>query len=231
MMRLGPEEMAIERSPAVRGENTRSKGGGSAILNPFPQAALTFDDGPDPVWTPLILNALSNADLCATFFVIAPLALAHPRIISSMLEDGHRVELHCVEHVRHTHRSRKDIHNDTDEALDMLRSLGVEPRLWRPPWGILAPWTEEIAAHFGLMLAPWSADTHDWRGDRADEMLRSVKPLLGPGCIVLMHDGLGPGSLRTGCEETVVLIDKLVEHLRSLGCQPAPLAPSTGGQV
>ncbi len=103
----------------------------------------------------------------------------------------------------------------------MLRSIGVEPRLWRPPWGVLAPWTEEIARDFGLRLAPWSADTHDWRGDTASEMLNGIEPLLGPGSIVLMHDGLGPGSLRSGCQETVALVEPLVALLRSMGCKPA----------
>lgn len=105
----------------------------------------------------------------------------------------------------------------------MLRSIGIEPRLWRPPWGVLAPWTEEVAGDFGLRLAPWSADTHDWRGDPASVMLNGIEPLLGPGSIVLMHDGLGPGSLRSGCQETVALVQPLVALLRSMGCEPAAM--------
>jgi hypothetical protein len=54
-------------------------------------------------------------------------------------------------------------------------------------------------------------------------MRRNVEPLLGPGEVVLMHDGIGPGALRTGCEETVALVEPLVACLRSLGCEPAPL--------
>lgn len=204
------------------------KGDGSTAPRTPLRAALTFDDGPDPVWTPRVLDALRRADVRATFFVIAPRALAHPHIVSSMLEAGHGVELHCTEHVRHTHRSREEVEADTREGLGMLRSFGIEPRLWRTPWGILAPWTEEVAGEFGLALAPWDADTHDWRGDGVSEMLGYVEPLLGPGSIVLMHDGLGPGSLRTGCEETVALVGELVARLRSMGCEPAPLVSSEG---
>jgi peptidoglycan/xylan/chitin deacetylase (PgdA/CDA1 family) len=189
-------------------------------------AALTFDDGPDPIWTPRVLEALERAGARATFFVVAPLALEHPHIVSAVLEAGHEIEFHCSEHIRHTRLSRREVEADTREGIQVLQSLGVEPSLWRPPWGILAPWTEEVAQSFGLRLAPWSADSHDWRGDTAVEMLRRVQPLLGPGSILLMHDAVGPGSLRIGCEETVALVEPLVGRLHSVGCEPIPLALS-----
>jgi peptidoglycan/xylan/chitin deacetylase (PgdA/CDA1 family) len=189
-------------------------------------AALTFDDGPDPVWTPRILETLREADATATFFVIAALALRYPRLIEATLESGHGVEFHCYEHLRHTRTPREKIETDTREGLRALRTLGIGPRLWRPPWGKLAPWTREVAGGFGLELANWTADTHDWRGDAASEVLRSIEPRLGRGAIVLMHDGLGPGATRTGCKETVALVGPLVTRLRSLGCEPAPLSPS-----
>jgi peptidoglycan-N-acetylglucosamine deacetylase len=195
-----------------------------------PWSALTFDDGPEPSWTSQILDALDYADARATFFVIASLALEHPHIVSAMLDAGHEVQFHCTEHARHTRRSRREIEADTREGLRALQSLGVEPRLWRPPWGIRAPWTEEIAESFGLQLAPWSADTKDWRGDAAPEMLRRIEPLLGPGSVVLMHDGLGPGVRRTGCRETVALVEPLVTRLRGLGFEPTPLAAAVEGQ-
>ena len=63
-------------------------------------------------------------------------------------------------------------------------------------------------------------------------MLRNVESLLGPGEVVLMHDGIGPGALRTGCEETVALVEPLVARLRSMGCEPAPLTlPNSPAQA
>ncbi len=225
--RLGPEEAFLMRSREVRGEvlGSGELGFDASRARPqaTPQPALTFDDGPDPLWTPPVLDALDRAGIRATFFVVAPLALKYPHLVSATLDAGHGVELHCVEHVRHTHRSRWEVEADTREGLRILRSLGVKPRLWRPPWGILAPWTKKVAEDFGLRLAPWSLDTHDWRGDPAPEMLRRAEPLLGPGSVVLMHDGLGPGARRGGCEETVALVGGLVALLRSMGCEPAPL--------
>jgi peptidoglycan-N-acetylglucosamine deacetylase len=164
---------------------------------------LTFDDGPDPVWTPAVLAALSGSSLRATFFVIASRAAEHPGIVAAIRSAGHAVELHCHEHVRHTEVDRAAIESDTERALTALADLGVRPSRWRTPWGAQAPWTEEIAAAHELELWGWDVDTHDWRGDGAETMLASVGPELHAGAIVLLHDGLGPGAQRQGCEETV----------------------------
>ena len=171
------------------------------------------------MWTPRILEALERVSARATFFVTAPLALGHAGLVEAALGAGHGVELHCVRHVRHTELSPREVEAEAREGLRALRSLGAEPRLWRPPWGAVAPWTWGIAAAHGLEIVGWTADTHDWRGDGAAEMLDNVGPLLRQGAVVLMHDGLGPGALREGCEETVKLVGDLVSRLRKLGCE------------
>ncbi len=191
-----------------------------------PRIFLTFDDGPDPEWTPRVLDALEEADARATFFVISPRAALHPDVIRRTLDLGHRVELHCADHIRHTERTQKEVERDTREGLEVLRSLGARPRLWRPPWGVLAPWTGEVAEQFGLELALWNVDTHDWRGDGAPEMLERISPELAPGSTVLMHDGIGPGARRSGCANTAELVGPLVGCIRSLGCEPATLGTS-----
>jgi peptidoglycan/xylan/chitin deacetylase (PgdA/CDA1 family) len=164
---------------------------------------LTFDDGPDPVWTPAVLAALSGSSLRATFFVIAPRAAAHPQLVAAIRAGGHAVELHCYEHVRHTDVDRAAIERDTQQALATLAGLGVHPRRWRTPGGVHAPWTEEIAAAHDLQLCGWDVDSHDWRGDGAEQMLAAVGPELREGAVVLLHDGLGPWAQRQGCQETV----------------------------
>jgi peptidoglycan/xylan/chitin deacetylase (PgdA/CDA1 family) len=164
---------------------------------------LTFDDGPDPVWTPAILAALRGSPLRATFYVIAARAAEHPNLVAATRAAGHAVELHCYEHARHTEAGRAAIETDTRRALVVLATIGVRPRRWRVPFGSPARWTPEIAEAHGLELCGWDVDTHDWRGDGAERMLASVGPELHHGAVVLLHDGLGPGALRDDCEETV----------------------------
>jgi peptidoglycan-N-acetylglucosamine deacetylase len=184
---------------------------------------LTFDDGPDPVWTPRILAALRNVDARATFFVVAPLARRYPRLVQGALSLGHGVELHCTLPLRHIARTRHEVEADTRIGLRNLRRVGARPALLRPPWGVLAPWSGAVASECGLRPVLWSADTHDWRGDTAAEMLEAVMPALGPGAVVLMHDGLGPGARRSGCGETIALVEELVQRIRAARLEPATL--------
>lgn len=164
---------------------------------------LTFDDGPDPVWTPAVLAALRGSPLRATFYVIGERAEEHPELVTAILAAGHAVELHCFGHVRHDRSDQAAIERDTDRALAVLADLGVQPHRWRTPAGYIAPWTKAIADARELELCGWDVDTNDWRGYHAEQMLAEVGPSLRHGSVVLLHDGLGPGALRTTCEETV----------------------------
>ena len=160
---------------------------------------MTFDDGPDPAWTPRVLAELRDADVLATFFVMARRARAHAHLIDAIAADGHEIGLHCARHLRHTEAGHQVIAADTAEALGSLAALGCTPTRWRVPWGVCADWTEQIAEAHGLSLIGWSADTHDWRGDPATTMLNSIEAAIEGEAVVLMHDGLGPGAKRDGC--------------------------------
>jgi peptidoglycan/xylan/chitin deacetylase (PgdA/CDA1 family) len=190
--------------------------------------ALTFDDGPDPIWTPRVLRALADAGARATFFVISTRAVRHPELLAAAVDQGHEVGLHCARHVRHTLSTRDEIEADTTAALSALAGLGVHPLRWRLPWGAHAPWSGDIARSHRLAIVDWTADTHDWRGDGAAAMLDGVAPRLGGDAVVLLHDGLGPGALRGGCAETVRLIPPLVGAIRRAGCEPTSVAGMTG---
>lgn len=170
-----------------------------------------------------MLDALRAANARATFFVLAPRAAAHPEVIARTLAEGHAIGVHGYEHTRHTELDAEAGAADLDRALAVLRQLGVRPEIWRTPWGVEAEWTRPTAAARGLRIVGWSADTHDWRGDAAGAMLAAVQPGIEDGAIVLAHDGLGPGATRSGCEETVALIDPLVALARSRDMEPETL--------
>jgi peptidoglycan/xylan/chitin deacetylase (PgdA/CDA1 family) len=179
--------------------------------------ALTFDDGPDGEATPRLLDLLARHDAHASFFPIAGRAAAHPELVRRMLDEGHTVGLHCDEHVRHTDRDLEWGRRDTDRALEVLVGIGTRPTLWRTPWGQTAPWTDTLAAARRLRLVGWTADTHDWRGDTAEEMFAATHPALRAGAIVLAHDGLGPGVRRENCDETLRFVELAIRHAHEHG--------------
>ncbi|MDQ6818755.1 MAG: polysaccharide deacetylase family protein [Actinomycetota bacterium] len=176
---------------------------------------LTFDDGPDPVWTPRLLDVLADGAARATFFPIAFRAAAQPELIARMRAEGHRVGLHCHEHARHSLRSAAWGREDAAHALTQLASVGVKPTLWRTPWGDTAGWTKPLAREHGLTLVPWTVDTHDWRGDSAETMFQSTVGGLRSGAIVLAHDGVGPGALRAHARETIEYTSRVIAHAQA----------------
>jgi peptidoglycan/xylan/chitin deacetylase (PgdA/CDA1 family) len=185
--------------------------------------SFTFDDGPDEVWTPRVQAELERLGLRATFFVIGERVLRCPELVRTTVEAGHEVQLHCHRHVRHTQLTETELRSDTERALEALAGAGVQPRLWRAPWGVGTPSTRRVARSFGLRLTGWSIDTHDWRGDDPAAMLAAAQPELRNGGSVLMHDALGPGATRSGCENTVALLEGLSEAAGELGAGPVPL--------
>lgn len=192
------------------------------------KVALTLDDGPDPVWTPRVLDALVEAGARATFFVVARAAREHRPLLRRAEEEGHEIGLHCVRHVRHDRMSGPEILADAREGLGVLRDLGHEALAWRTPWGVVTEDTVGVARRLSLRLVGWTADSEDWRGDPPQAMLSRLEPYLVDGAVVLMHDGVGPGAARTGCADTVELVGPLVSELGRRGLEPVPLRDIEG---
>jgi peptidoglycan/xylan/chitin deacetylase (PgdA/CDA1 family) len=190
--------------------------------------ALTFDDGPESKWTSRILTELDACSARATFFVQARRARSCPEMIDAIVSGGHEVGFHCVEHLRHSELTEAEIAADAAEGLAMLEALGVWPRAWRAPWGIVTDATQRVAAAHGLDLWHWSFDSHDWRGDDSAAMLAALDAAGGltGGEVVLMHDGVGPGAQRRGCTETVLLTRALLAATAEAGLRTEPVSSS-----
>jgi peptidoglycan/xylan/chitin deacetylase (PgdA/CDA1 family) len=186
--------------------------------------SLTFDDGPDELWSSRVLTTLKRCRAAATFFMVGERVRENPQTVRSIIESGHEVQLHCHRHIRHSDLSEIEIERDTHLALAALAQMGLRPSLWRTPWGVQTAATARVAERNRLRLVHWTIDTHDWRGDPGAEMLERVRPQIGAGDIVLMHDALGPGALRSGCENTVELLPGLIAAARDDGLEVGPLS-------
>jgi peptidoglycan/xylan/chitin deacetylase (PgdA/CDA1 family) len=192
--------------------------------------ALTYDDGPDPEWTPRVLDALERGAARATFFVDARRALVQRDLVGRVLARGHEVAFHCFEHIRHSERSATELHAEVDLGLGLLDLVGVKPRAWRAPWGVETDATRDVAARHHLRLWGWNVDSHDWRGDSAARMFGALEAQGGlrDGDVILMHDALGPGALRDGCAETVELTELLLDAAVRANLATATVSASAG---
>lgn len=190
---------------------------------------LTFDDGPDPVSTPAVLRALADQAATATFFVLGSAVRSHLALVRATIAAGHRVELHGDRHERHDRMGVDEIRADARAGLLALAVAGVRPAWWRTPWGRITDGTREVAADLGLALVGWDADTHDWRGDRAEDMLEVLVRDAPAGGIVLAHDGLGPGATRDDCRETARFVGLAAAWARDAGLALEALPAPRGG--
>lgn len=179
--------------------------------------ALTFDDGPDPRWTPAVLERLAEADATATFFVLGERVRENPELIDAIRAGGHTIGLHGDAHLDHARSEPAAIVDDTDRALATLVELGVDPALWRLPWGRGTATSAEIALDRGLRIVGWDADTHDWRGDGWDDQPEAVRAVAAGGGVVLLHDAVGPGATRESCANTVALTGEFLALAREHG--------------
>lgn len=174
-----------------------------------------------------MLEELERCRARGTFFVLGERVEATPAVVRAAVEAGHEVQLHGYRHLRHSQLTEEEIELDTRDALDALAQVGLRPTRWRTPWGITTPASERVAARHGLTLVHWTIDTHDWRGDPALAMLARARRQLAPGALVLMHDGLGPGAMRSGCQNTVELLAPLIAAARARCLAPAAAVPRT----
>jgi peptidoglycan/xylan/chitin deacetylase (PgdA/CDA1 family) len=190
--------------------------------------ALTFDDGPDASWTPLVLDALDAARAHATFFVVAE-QIEQPGggdLIAETLARGHDVQMHCARHLRHEEMSLEEVRADARAIASALSAHGVPaPTLWRPPYGSVNPDSSCIvAAESGVQLVRWSWDTVDYRGLPADEMLQSAREGLRADSVVLMHDSRRYSSTpEGGAGGTVGLIAGLAQLVGDRGWAVGPM--------
>lgn len=175
--------------------------------------ALTFDDGPDPRWTPTVLDLLRRHRVRATFCLVGRHVAEHPELVRRIAADGHLLCNHSWSHDAAMHlRSRATVRSDLERTNQAIAAAaGRPPRYYRAPAGNWAAAAVAEASRLDLRLLGWSVDPFDWRRPAAAEITRRVLAGVAPGAIVLLHDGYGQ---RGG---TVVALRTLLPALAARG--------------
>ncbi|MFE5139655.1 polysaccharide deacetylase family protein [Streptomyces fagopyri] len=175
---------------------------------------ITIDDGPDPVWTPRVLEVLREYGVKATFCMVGTQAQAHPDLVRAVVAAGHRLCDHTVSH--DTTMDTKSESYQSRQILDAERMItkasgGVRPQYYRAPGGAFTPYSRELAASRGMRPLGWNVDSKDFERPGTDVLVATVKQEIANGPTVLFHDAGGDRS------ESVEALRELLPWLRRQG--------------
>jgi peptidoglycan-N-acetylglucosamine deacetylase len=190
-------------------------------LRGSPHVYLTFDDGPDPRWTPRVLDLLETRQVHATFFAIGRAARQHPALLRRIAAGGHRIGNHTWSH-RHTWTlsSRAARQEVRDGAAAIADVTGVAPDCFRPPHGRLRRCTIDEAARGGQRIVLWSVSAVDWGPFGSARRIAARLRRSRAGDVVLMHDGQRRINRPS---ETLAALPGVLDALARQGLPPAPL--------
>jgi peptidoglycan/xylan/chitin deacetylase (PgdA/CDA1 family) len=178
-------------------------------------ATLTFDDGPNPTWTPQVLDVLARYRIRATFFVVGNAARRHPDLVRRMIAEGHHVAVHTMTHPNLLTLGRSGQYQQIAGSVDVVNSIAGPGtvRCFRPPYGNRNATTDAIAAELGLATIMWSRDGRDWASPGVDAIVNGNLSTRYDGgrAVLLLHDG---GIDRT---QTVAALPRLIDALSARG--------------
>ncbi|MCS0602707.1 polysaccharide deacetylase family protein [Streptomyces sp. LP11] len=175
---------------------------------------ITIDDGPDPTWTPQVLQLLRENGVKATFCMVGPQAAAHPDLVKRVVAAGHRLCDHTVSHdTGMDHKSEayqaRQI-NDAERQITRA-SGGVRPMYYRAPGGAFTPYSRHLAASHGMRPLGWNVDSKDFERPGTDAIVNTVENELRNGPTILFHDAGGDRS------QTVAALRVLLPWLKQQG--------------
>jgi peptidoglycan/xylan/chitin deacetylase (PgdA/CDA1 family) len=193
-----------------------------------PFASLTFDDGPDPSYTPRILEILDHYKVKATFMVMGYNAVKHAGITKDMLDAGHEIGGHGWKHLNLTKATVAETRQEILHGTKMIESITGQPlTVFRPPYGRFSEEAMQLLGHAKQDLVIWSVTRGDlgWKDPR--QIASHVARSLEPGGIVDLHDGLGRGTfnpdadfterIRVRRETEIAALPQMIEQIRERG--------------
>lgn len=183
--------------------------------------AITFDDGPDPQYTPKILDILREENVKATFFVVGTHVAKYPEIALRIVEEGHEIGNHTYSHRNLYRLSKEHIVEEIEKAHEVIMLVtGEEAHLLRPPRGMYDSNVVEISHARRYTIALWSLSSQDWAEVSAGTVKRNILNNIQNGDILLFHDSGNIVSYEGGDRHnTVVALPVIIRELRDMGYQ------------
>jgi peptidoglycan-N-acetylglucosamine deacetylase len=178
--------------------------------------ALTFDDAPDALFAPVMLDILSQYAVKATFFCQGSCAHQHPDIVERIAKEGHILANHTYNHLDLTTIPPDQIREEIKKTQDEIQQItGLKTALFRPPYGALNNESIQVILSMGYKIILWNVDSLDWTGITGPVISARVVVNTIPGSIILMHNACD-GSVEAGTGTTQSL-PYIIEILRAEG--------------
>ncbi len=185
----------------------------------FKYIAITFDDGPDPIYTPEILDILKEKNVIATFFLIGKHVEQYPELANRIVEEGHSIGNHTYSHKSIGPLTAMAVYEEIIKAQEVIEDItGVRPTLFRPPRGVYSSHVGKVLKDNRYTLVLWDISAVDWAEFPAKNVVSNVLNKVKPGSIILFHDS---GDLLTfsggNRSATVNALPEIIDRLRSDG--------------
>lgn len=201
--------------------------------DPGKKVYITFDDGPDPIWSPQVLAVLRKYNAHATFFMIGRNAASFPETIVQIASDGNTLANHSYNHYDLTTLEAGGLSLEIGDTDYYIRSAlrnnpeleGQVTRCLRPPYGQANDFVYSYAGSMGYSISMWNLDTRDWAGTDPHLVLSDFISQLQPDRVVLMHDG---GENR---QNTIEALDLILHELIMQGYDIQPFCTANGQAV
>ncbi|WP_079915109.1 polysaccharide deacetylase family protein [Paenibacillus sp. 32352] len=178
--------------------------------------ALTFDDGPNPVYTPQILDILKQHEAKATFFVLGKRVQMYPAIAIREVNEGHEIANHTFDHHYLKNVSSEKLIEEIRQTQEVIFDITEQmPHVFRPPGGFYNEALLKLTKEDKLTVVMWSwyQDTKDWKKPGVDKIVNTVLSNVHNGDIILFHD------LQGDCSQTVEALKRILPELKKQGYQ------------
>ncbi|MFI6807635.1 bifunctional polysaccharide deacetylase/glycosyltransferase family 2 protein [Streptomyces luteogriseus] len=194
-------------------------GQATTVSVPDKTIALTFDDGPNPTWTPQVLAILEKYDVPATFFLVGSMVSRYPSVVRDMVDQGHEVGIHTFTHVDLSYQSDARVRREMEQTqLALAGAAGITTTLFRAPYSSETDAIDNYSwpvykklGQDGYTSVFVDTDSDDWKRPGVSKIVQWATPKKNKGASVLFHDAGGERS------QTIEALPRYIEKMRAKG--------------